>query len=60
MSSSANVSIVIPVRNEVAKIRACISGILRQTLLPREIIVLDSGSTDGTLEALAGFPGVTG
>jgi len=46
------VSVVIPVRNEAAKIKACIEGILSQTVPVKEIIVVDSGSTDGTLEIL--------
>jgi rhamnosyltransferase len=46
------VSVVIPVKNEVAKIRACIDGILSQTVPVQEIIVIDSGSTDGTIDIL--------
>lgn len=55
MTNDASVSVVIPVRNEAAKIRDCINEILSQSLRPREIIVVDSGSTDGTLEILAEF-----
>lgn len=47
-----SISVVIPVRNEVSKIRACIDGILSQSVPVKEIIVVDSGSTDGTLEIL--------
>lgn len=46
------VSVVIPVRNEAAKMKACIEGILSQTVPVKEIIVVDSGSTDGTLDIL--------
>ena len=46
------ISVVIPVRNEGSKIRACIEGILSQSVPVNEIIVVDSGSTDGTLEIL--------
>ena len=53
------VSVVIPVRNEAAKIRACIEGILSQSVPVKEIIVVDSGSTDGTLEILREYPRVT-
>ncbi|MDQ6609103.1 MAG: glycosyltransferase [Bacteroidota bacterium] len=49
------VSVVIPVRNEAAKIKACIEGILSQTIPVKEIIVVDSGSTDGTLEILHSY-----
>ncbi|MEO6070253.1 MAG: glycosyltransferase [Chitinophagaceae bacterium] len=50
------ISVVIPVRNESAKIRACIDGILSQTVPVKEIIVVDSGSTDGTIEILKSYP----
>lgn len=53
------ISVVIPVRNEAAKIRACIEGILSQTVPVKEIIVVDSGSTDGTLEILNEYKAVT-
>jgi len=52
------VSVIIPVRNEAKRIRQCIEGILKQTVPVQEIIVIDSGSTDGTLEILAEFPEV--
>lgn len=46
------ISVVIPVKNEAAKIRACMEGILSQSVPVLEIIVVDSGSTDGTVEIL--------
>ena len=52
------VSVIIPVRNEAKRIRQCIEGILKQTVPVQEIIVIDSGSTDGTLEILMEFPEV--
>ena len=52
------VSVIIPVRNEAKRIRQCIEGILKQTVPVHEIIVIDSGSTDGTLDILAEFPQV--
>lgn len=54
----ADVSVVIPVRNEAAGIAACLDGILRQTVPVREIIVIDSGSTDGTQDIARGFDNV--
>lgn len=47
-----------PVKNEALKIRACIEGILEQSIPVKEIIVVDSGSTDGTLQILKSFPQV--
>lgn len=49
---NVSISVIIPVKNEAAKIRACIEGILSQSIAVEEIIVLDSGSTDGTLDIL--------
>jgi len=50
-----SVSVVIPVKNEVSKIRACLEGILSQTIPVKEIIVIDSGSTDGTQSIVREF-----
>ncbi|MBF0624571.1 MAG: glycosyltransferase family 2 protein [Magnetococcales bacterium] len=47
-ASLPTVSVVIPVRNEAARLEACLAGILEQTHGVLEIIVIDSGSTDGT------------
>ena len=49
------VSVVIPVKNGRATLAVCLEAILAQTV-PSEIIVIDSGSTDGTLELLARYP----
>jgi len=50
-----SVSVVMPVRNEAAKIKSCIEGILSQSVPVLEIIVVDSNSTDGTIEILKSF-----
>ncbi|HTN46486.1 MAG TPA: glycosyltransferase [Flavipsychrobacter sp.] len=46
------VAVVIPVKNGFPEIKDCITGWLSQTVLPEKILVIDSGSTDGTLEYL--------
>lgn len=53
-----SLSIVIPVRNEAKHMRACIESWLSQTVEVEKIVVIDSGSTDGTLEILAEYPKV--
>lgn len=53
--STADISVVIPVKNESAGMAACLQGILDQTVPVREILVIDSGSTDGTQEIARGF-----
>jgi len=45
-------SIVIVTRNQATYTRLCIESILRHTAAPYEIIVVDNGSTDGTVDYL--------
>jgi rhamnosyltransferase len=52
------VSVVIPVKNDRKGIISCLEAIQSQTVKPLEIIVIDSGSTDGTPEAASRFNGV--
>lgn len=49
---SPKVSIVVPVLNSVLYIEECIMSIRNQTMSEIEIIIVDAGSTDGTLEIL--------
>ncbi len=49
------VSIVIPVRNEAKGITECLDSWLNQSVAVEEIVVIDSGSTDGTLEIVRGY-----
>ncbi|RLG15980.1 hypothetical protein DRN63_04750 [Nanoarchaeota archaeon] len=44
------VSFVVAVRNEADRIRACLDSILSQTYKDFEVVVVDGGSTDGTVE----------
>lgn len=46
------VSVLVPARNEVATIRACVTSLLRQQYPDMEVLVLDDGSTDGTSQQL--------
>ena len=45
-----SVSVIIPTWNGAQWLEAVLSGLTQQTLVPDEIIVVDSGSTDGTLD----------
>jgi rhamnosyltransferase len=50
-----SISIVIPVRNEAKGIKSCLDSWLNQSVAVNEIVVIDSGSTDGTLEIVRGY-----
>jgi rhamnosyltransferase len=56
---NSDVSVIIPVRNGAPEIRSCIEGILAQTVPPREIIAIDSGSTDDTADIIGEYPRVS-
>ena len=47
------VSVVIPAWNRVGSIRMAVESVLRQTFTDFELLVVDDGSTDGTIDALS-------
>ena len=49
------VSVCIPVYNGEAFIGDCIGSVLEQTLDKFELLIVDNGSTDGTVEIITGF-----
>ena len=48
-------SIIIPCWNQVDMTRACLESLMRHTRTPFEIIIVDNGSSDGTIELCAEF-----
>ncbi|MBB5754947.1 glycosyltransferase [Prosthecomicrobium pneumaticum] len=48
----ADVSVIVPSYNHAAFVAEAIEGVLRQTAPVREVVVVDDGSTDGSLERL--------
>lgn len=55
IKDTPKISVVVPVKNESEKIKACLDGILSQTIPVSEIIIIDSGSTDGTQEIVSAY-----
>ncbi len=49
------ISVIIPVYNEEASIPACLASLQGSTLQPVEIIIVDDGSTDRTIETIKQF-----
>ncbi|MEG1585343.1 MAG: glycosyltransferase family 2 protein [Bacteroidales bacterium] len=50
--SSVKVSVIIPVRNQEQHLSACLESVMNQTLQEIEIIVIEGGSTDKTVEII--------
>jgi glycosyltransferase involved in cell wall biosynthesis len=51
----ATVDVVIPALNEEKNITLCLSSIVRQTLRPKRVILIDDGSRDRTMELARDF-----
>lgn len=49
------ISVVIPTYNSAAVIRLTLDSVLRQTVPPHEILVLDDGSTDDTVAIVESY-----
>ncbi len=46
------VSVIVPAYNSEKYIRQCLDSLVRQTLESLEIVVVNDGSTDGTLDVI--------
>lgn len=54
-----NISFIIPLYNEETTIRLCIESIVEQMCTGDEIIVVDNGSTDKSVNNVISFPDIT-
>lgn len=59
MDSLPSCSIIIPARDSALELRECLLGLKRSSLPPKEVIVVNDGSTDATATVAAEFE-VTG
>ena len=51
----ARIDVIIPALNEADNIVLCLASVLRQTVRPRRIMLIDDGSTDRTVEIAKAF-----
>jgi glycosyltransferase involved in cell wall biosynthesis len=56
MASAAPVSAYVPCFNAGAALRLAVESVLAQTVAPAEVLVIDDGSDDGSVELLRGLP----
>lgn len=56
MSATSRVTVILPVYNGRRFLLGAVRSVIAQSLPPCELIVVDDGSTDGSLDALEGLP----
>jgi glycosyltransferase involved in cell wall biosynthesis len=53
MANRRSISVVVPTYNRARTIKRCVNSLLKQSLPPDEIIIVDDGSTDNTSSEVA-------
>jgi glycosyltransferase involved in cell wall biosynthesis len=59
MITARHISVIIPVFNEERIIAACLDALMKQTVLPDSIYIVDNNSTDTTIDIATTYPTVT-
>jgi len=59
VEASADVAVIVPVHNRATIVLDALRSVARQTLPPRQLIVVDDGSTDGTSASVSGWMSAT-
>jgi glycosyltransferase involved in cell wall biosynthesis len=59
MKTARHISVIIPVFNEGRLITACLDALMKQTVLPDSIYIVDNNSTDTTIAIATTYPTVT-
>jgi glycosyltransferase involved in cell wall biosynthesis len=54
--SPSDVSVIVTVKNEASSIGRLLDSLSQQTAPPSEVVIVDGGSTDGTLERIEAYP----
>jgi glycosyltransferase involved in cell wall biosynthesis len=57
VADALDVSVIVPVRNEAGSIAALLDALASQTLQPKEIVIVDGGSVDGTSDLIRACAG---
>ncbi|MFT5641874.1 MAG: glycosyltransferase involved in cell wall biosynthesis [Cyclobacteriaceae bacterium] len=56
MKKEANVSVILPVYNGEKYLLDCIESIINQSIVPKEILIIDDGSTDNSAAIALHYP----
>ena len=55
LGSRLDISVVVPIRNAIRTLPSCLSALERLDPAPRELLLVDNGSSDGSLELIQRF-----